>query len=577
LAPGYFESSRRLIGPNLYFSDCGAVLEVGAASVAQCGEWEARLREMLHAMEWPEPLVAADRHTSGASLAFSAPIDQLFTATEINEWCWQSVACQTLALPLPMAPAHPATWDFDSALHTLRKYAAAESRRDVVTLLAIAAQHGLPAFYDEDAVSIGAGQGSRSWLLDALPASLADVDWTALHDIPTVLVTGSNGKTTTVRLLAAMFRAAGLKPGFNCTDGVFIDGEQVQRGDYSGPSGARQVLRDTRVQAAVLETARGGILRRGLAVDHANAGIVTNVSADHFGEYGVHDLARLADAKLVLARAIGVDGVLVLNADDPLLVAKSVSLSCPLAWFSLDDTQSWMHEQRRLGVATCGLADSVLWLEINGIRSRLGDVAAMPLAMAGSARYNIANIAGASLLAASMGIAAETIASVLAGFGSSRADNPGRLERWSINGASVFLDYAHNPEGLSGLLEVANWVREASGGRLGLLLGQAGNRDDLAIVELARAAAGSSPDLVVLKDLEGYLRGRAPGAVPALLHAELRRQGVAGTSLRTILPEVEAAQEILAWSRPGDVLVLPVHSLSARAALVAWLDARSGV
>ena len=109
------------------------------------------------------------------------------------------------------------------------------------------------------------------------------------------------------------------------------------------------------------------------------------------------------------------------------------------------------------------------------------------------------------------------------------------------------------------------------------MLGQAGNRDDLAIVELARAAAAGNPDLIVLKDLEGYLRGREAGEVPALLHAELRRQGVAETSLRTILSEVEAAQEILAWSRPGDVLVLPVHSLAARAVLVDWLDAKIGV
>jgi len=549
------------------------VLEVGAASEAQCSEWEARLRAMLEALGWAEPSVVADRYASGASLAFTAPLDQLLTATEINEWAWQGVACQTLGLPLPQAPAHPATWDFASALHTLRKFAAGESRRDVMTLLAIAAQHGLPAFYDDDAVSIGAGEGSRTWPLDALPTSLADIDWTGLHDIPTVLVTGSNGKTTTVRLLAAMFDAAGLQSGFNCTDGIFVAGEQVESGDYSGPSGARQVLRDTRVQAAVLETARGGILRRGLAVHHANAAIVTNVSPDHFGEYGVHDLSRLADAKLVVARAIGSDGMLVLNADDALLVAKSAALDCLLGWFSLGDTQALMQAHRLRGGATCGVADGALWLTMHGVRHGLGEIAAMPLTMAGSARYNIANIAGAALLAASMGIAAETIARVLADFGSRRQDNPGRLERWTIAGASVLLDYAHNPEGLAGLLEVAGRLRMTSGGRMGLLLGQAGNREDDAVIELARVAAAAKPDLVVLKDLEGYLRGREPGEVPELLRAELCRQGLPGTALRMILQEVQAAQEIVAWSRPGDVLVLPVHNLAARAALVDWLDA----
>ena len=529
---------------------------------------------MVNALEWPHPGISIDRHAGGASLAFTAPLDQLLSATEVNEWAWQGAAAAQ-GSPLPQAPGHPATWDFDLALETIRRFAASESNRKAMVLLAVAAQHGLPAFYDDDSVSVGAGQGSRTWPLGELPANLADVDWTRLHNIPTVLVTGSNGKTTTVRLLAAMFRASGKRAGFNCTDGVFIDGEQVGSGDYSGPSGARLVLRDTRVDAAVLETARGGILRRGLAVDHANVGIVTNISADHFGEYGVHDLARLADAKLVLARAMGADSVLVLNADDPLLVAKAATLECPVVWFSLDDSQALMIAHRQRGGDTCGVAAGRMVLSFGGMSHDLGEVAAMPLTLSGSARYNIANLSGAALAAASLGIPAEAIRAVLADFGSRREHNPGRLERWMIGGATVFLDYAHNPEGLAGLLEVAARVRKSSGGRMGLLLGQAGNREDDAIVQLARAAAASKPDFVVLKDLQGYLRGREPGEVPALLKAELHRQGLPESAMRTLLPEVEAARAILDWSRAGDVLVLPVHNLSARAALVQWLDAEA--
>ena len=530
---------------------------------------------MVNALEWPHPGISIDRHAGGASLAFTAPLDQLLSATEVNEWAWQGAAVAAQGSPLPQAPGHPATWDFDLALETIRRFAASESNRKAMMLLAVAAQHGLPAFYDDGSVSVGAGQGSRTWPLGELPANLADVDWTRLHDIPTVLVTGSNGKTTTVRLLAAMFRASGKRAGFNCTDGVFIDGEQVGSGDYSGPSGARLVLRDTRVDAAVLETARGGILRRGLAVDHANVGIVTNISADHFGEYGVHDLARLADAKLVLARAMGADSVLVLNADDPLLVAKAATLECPVVWFSLDDSQALMIAHRQRGGDTCGVAAGRMVLSFGGMSHDLGEVAAMPLTLSGSARYNIANLSGAALAAASLGIPAEAIRAVLADFGSRREHNPGRLERWMIGGATVFLDYAHNPEGLAGLLEVAARVRKSSGGRMGLLLGQAGNREDDAIVQLARAAAASKPDFVVLKDLQGYLRGREPGEVPALLKAELHRQGLPESAMRTLLPEVEAARAILDWSRAGDVLVLPVHNLSARAALVQWLDAEA--
>ena len=137
-----------------------------------------------------------------------------------------------------------------------------------------------------------------------------------LRNVPTAIVTGSNGKTTTVRLLAACARAHGWRDGYNCTDGLFIAGEQIESGDYSGPVGTRTVLRDSRVEAAILETARGGILRRGLAAQRARVAVVTNVSADHFGEYGIDDLAGLADTKLVVASTIDDTGLLVLNADD---------------------------------------------------------------------------------------------------------------------------------------------------------------------------------------------------------------------------------------------------------------------
>ncbi|WP_155844839.1 Mur ligase family protein [Arenimonas oryziterrae] len=530
-----------------------------------------RVRAMMAALGWPLRDFAVHLHRSGASLAFVAPEDQLLTATEINEWAWQGVAVNTAQFPWPQAPGYPAVWDEEAAVRTLRLMARGEANAAAIALMQAAKAHELPAFFDDDGLTLGAGEGGLTWPNDALPA---EVPWRELHDIPTVLVTGSNGKTTTVRLLAAMFRKAGKRSGFNCTDGVFVGGECVESGDYSGPNGARRVLRDARVQAAVLETARGGILRRGLAVHRADAAIVTNISPDHFGEYGVHDLSDLADAKLVLARAIGEDGVLVLNADDALLLEKSAKLTCPLAWFSLDDNHPHLVAHRRHGGATCGVADGVLTLEIRGIRYRLGPVDAMPLTLSGSARYNIANIAGAALVAACLGLSAEVIAAVLAGFGASREDNPGRLERWRIGDVSVLLDYAHNPEGLSGLLTVARSVGASTGGRLGLLLGQAGNRDDGAIRELARTAAAAGPDFVVLKDLDGYMRGRAIGEVPGILRDELLRHGLPETNLRTILPEVEAAQAMLAWARAGDVVVLPVHNLAARAQVVTWLDAQ---
>jgi UDP-N-acetylmuramyl tripeptide synthase len=194
----------------------------------------------------------------------------------------------------------------------------------------------------------------------------------------------------------------------------------------------------------------------------------------------------------------------------------------------------------------------------------------MPLSAGGHAAYNISNLAGAALAAAGLGIPPAVIASVLATFGAAHGDNPGRLETWRFGGITVFLDYAHNPEGLEGLLQVAAAARGT--GRLGLLLGQAGNREDAAIRELAGTAVKARPNLVVLKDLKGFLRGREPGEVPDLLRRELEAQGLAPERLRVVLPEEEAALTLLGWARAGDVLVLPVHQLQARHGVCARLD-----
>jgi len=193
--------------------------------------------------------------------------------------------------------------------------------------------------------------------------------------------------------------------------------------------------------------------------------------------------------------------------------------------------------------------------------------------MGGIAAYNVANMAAAALAAIALGIAPTTIAAVLAQFGSNLNDNPGRMMRFDIDGVKVLVDYAHNPDGLRGFLKVAHHLRGDSG-RLGLMLGQAGNRKDADIEELAQVAAEFQPDLVVVKEDEAHLRGRSPGEIPRIIRAELRRLGLTDSALPVMNTELEAARHALDWARPGDVLALPVHSSSARAALVAMLQKR---
>jgi len=560
-----FEDSRRLTGSNVFFARPGVVLEALADLPAEVeAGWRTRVTRMQAVLGWAASKLVVRRHRSGVSLAFPAPIDALFTATEVNEW---ALMASLSAAVLP-APGFPASWDEAAARQTLLAMDHAERQPALMALLQAAVEHAVPSLLDDDRLTLGSGRYSSSWPRDACPLP-DDVDWSSLHAVPTVLVTGSNGKTTSVRLVAAMLAAHGLRCGHSCSDGVMIDGQPVVAGDYSGPAGARSVLRDLRVEAAVLETARGGILRRGLAVDHADVAIVTNVSADHFGEYGVHDLAGLAEVKLTVARALGADGTLVVNADDSHLAARAPALGRPLAWFALDLDHPMLVAHRASGGATCGVRDGQLQLAAATRMHPLGLVSGLPLCADGLAPYNIGNCAAAALAAHALGIAPDTIATVLQRFGQNPTDNPGRLERYTFGKLQLLVDYAHNPEGLDGLLKVAAALRGS--GRLALLLGQAGNRKDEDILRLADTAAAYRPDLVVLKGVDGYERGRAPGEVPQLLRTALLGLGVAEDRLPVAIRELDAARTALQWAADGDVLVLPVHSLSARADLATLL------
>jgi cyanophycin synthetase len=591
-----FEDSRRLTGSNLFFASTGAVLDVVRASLdeAEIGDWRARVERIGAELGWADRRSVARRHAGGVLLAISAPADQLLLATEVNEWAlcaalsdrdpMRGAALQEALVAAAMDDANPdaeldpgllPVIEESAALARFRQLSAVEAAPKLRALIKAANDRSLPHFADDAELIVGAGRGSRTFALNRLP-STAEVPWDELSDIPTALVTGSNGKTTTVRLVAACARAHGWRPGYNCTDGVFIGDETLASGDYSGPAGARLVMRDQRTEAAILEVARGGILRRGLAISRADAAVVTNISSDHFGEYGIDDLAGLADVKLSVAAVLAAHGRLVLNADDALLrikvseLALRYGLASSPAWFAHDADQSYLSKYRAQGASTCGVRGGRLWLNHTDLEQDLGLVTAMPLSIGGIAAYNVGNLAAAALVAVSLGIPAPTIAAVFAHFGEKTSDNPGRMMRFEFQGTHVLIDYAHNPDGLRGFLSVAKQLRGK--GRLGLLLGHAGNRQDSDIAELARVAAGFEPDLVVVKENAAQLRGRAPGEVPRIIRDELLRLGFPESRLSMRDNELDAARYALDWARPGDVLALPLHSTNARAAVVSMLQ-----
>jgi UDP-N-acetylmuramyl tripeptide synthase len=583
-APQAFDDSRRLLGPNRWFGQPAVVLTAlgeAAQDTAALAAWAARVRALCAALQWPDPQPQAQPRRAGATLAFVAPPSLLFTATEVNEWAWERSAADagaaaSTAAPAP-APTQPATDDLAVLAPLFAARAAAERSAPLQRLQAAAAAHGLPLFDDDDSVSIGAGSGSRTWPRAALPLPM-DVPWPQLHGAPTLLVTGSNGKTSTTRLLAAMALAAGRSPGHSSTEGVWVAGAQALEGDYAGPAGARAVLRHPGVDVAVLETARGGILRRGLAVQQADVAVVTNVSADHLGEYGVDSVEDIAETKLAVAHAVSTAGTLALNGGDAVLMdvasrtpaVQAVRARQGLALFAHDADHPALQALRAAGGNTCGVRGGHLWARLGGQDHDLGAIETMPLTLRGAAAFHVENIAAAVLAAHAAGLPLAAISTTLQTFGSHPQDNAGRLERWLWQGATVLIDYAHNPDGLAQLLQVARALQPA---RLGLLLGQAGNRDDDAIAHLARTAAAAAPDKVVVKELPGMLRGRPAGQVPALLDAALRQAGLPAEHIAHEPDEATAALALLHWARPRDVLVLAVHTAAVRAQLATVLGA----
>jgi cyanophycin synthetase len=523
-----FEGSRRLFGPSPWLDGPGVVLEgqcPPAEAHALVAAWAATVARLAAALAWPDPGPRAQVRGGHCTLAFSPPQDALLTGTEVNEWAWEdALAAAGHALPPPRFAPGDLPRAPDAALRELRARAALEARAPLPEL----------------AIRPPPGQS-------------------------VALVTGSNGKTTTTRLLAAMTRAAGRSTGWSCTDGVFHDGERIERGDWSGPGGAQRVVREPGVACAVLETARGGILRRGLGVLGAQVAVVTNVQADHFGEYGIATLADLAAVKLTVAKGLAPGGVLVRSADDIVLRGFPPPEGIESAWFG--EQLASVPEAARAG----WVAGNRLMLRDTAGVHDLGDLRAMPLTAGGAARYNVLNLLAAAVAALALQVPVDIIRSTCGAFGRAPGDNPGRLALYRLDGIELLLDYAHNPDGLAGLLAVA---RSRHPQRLLLLLGQAGNRDDEALTALAHAAWGGHPDLVTLKDLEGYHRGRGVGEVPETLATALCAAGMRRDQLRVVLDEAEAVAEAIAWAEAGDLLVLPVHALDARDRVAALLASR---
>ena len=539
--------SRRLTGPNILWRRPGAILDVAVDEGEDAGRaveaWRRQARRVLDAVGWQREELAHRRFHGAVSLVLSAPIDALYAATEVNEWAWEASEA------VLRGEAEP---DLAAAAGRLHATIAAERKPPVLAMQRAAAERRVAFLWDDEEVSVGMGAGSRTWAADGVPEPSA-VDWDAVHDVPVALVTGTNGKTTTVRLLKKMADAAGKTPGISSTDGCWVLGEEIGDGDYSGPGGARLVLRDRRLEVAILETARGGMLRRGLAVEDADVALITNVAEDHLGEWGIHDLDELVETKFIIAQGTR---HLVLNADDPRLRAWPDRVGVRRIWFSREHDPSVVQAHVATGGETAVLDGERLMLYTRGGGEPIARLDEVPMTLGGAAHHNVSNALGAILVARRLGLPLEAIRRGLLSFDSSAEENPGRLNRFDLGGAVAFVDFAHNPHGLEALLEMAAALPAE---RRLVVVGQAGDRDDEAIRDLPRTVWKYRPDRVVVKELLQHLRGRKPGEVPAIIEDELRRLGAPEPAIDRAETEMAAVRQALEWARPGDLLLLISH------------------
>jgi cyanophycin synthetase len=556
-----FIDARRLTGPSLLFDLPGSILDVAcseeeAARLAPV--WEKHVGRMLAALGWDESEFASLALTGGISLGYTAPIDALYAASEINEWAFAASDAELNGGDEP---------DFAAALAGFREAIAEEANPELMTLVDAANSNGVTLLWDDDFVSLGHGVHSQTWPVRELPAA-GDLDFSAFEDVPSGLITGTNGKTTTVRTAAHIARTAGRNVGMSSTDFIAVNDRIVDRDDWSGPGGARNVLREKEVDFAILETARGGLLRRGLGVERADAALITNIAEDHLGDFGSRNLDELLNCKWIVSRAVRQSGRLVLNADDHRLVAKSAEFDGEIVWFTLDAKNPVVTKHLDAGGSAFVLDGGELLAVSGDSRQPICRDVDIPISMQGAARHNVANALAAAAFCWCLGIGLPDIRAGLSTM--SQDKNPGRGNVYETDGYTVLVDFAHNPEALQALLDMANRMPFK---RKALCFGQAGDRTDDLIRKLARSAWESGLDRVFVSELAKYHRGREPGDVYRIIEHELLNRGAAPDQVEHNEEEIDSLRSAMDWAEPGDLIVM--LALERSAALYEMLRSRS--
>jgi cyanophycin synthetase len=374
--------------------------------------------------------------------------------------------------------------------------------------------------------------------------------------IPIVAVTGVNGKTTTTRLCEHIFRTLGRRVGMTNTEGIYFDGRRIESGDCSGPQSAQKVLANPLVDVAVLETARGGVLRAGLGFDRCDVAVVTNIGeGDHLGLGGVNDLEMLAKVKRVIVDVVPPHGFAVLNAADPLVAAMAEHCKGGVIYFAHSPDNEIIQKHRAAGGRAVFVKRDFVVLAEGEVEIPLVALAHVPLTHGGRIRFQIENVLAAAAAASALGVQRDAIRTALETFSPHLDGSPGRFNLLEVNGATVVVDYGHNTSALTAILDAFKNFPEA---RRRALYSAAGDRRDCDMIELGRMLGDHFDGVILYEDR--YVRGRAEGEIMRLM-----RQGVAegkrAREVEEIRGSITAVERALASVQPGELLLLQADEI----------------
>lgn len=400
-----------------------------------------------------------------------------------------------------------------------------------------------PGFRMHLAPSEGIGRNVAEYVIDMLfPPGCPS-------RIPIFSITGTNGKTTTTRLIAHILRGSGKTVGFTTTDGTYIQNQQIVTGDNTGPVSAQLVLKDPTVEVAVLETARGGIIRAGLGFDHCDVGVVLNVAADHLGLKDVNTLEDLARVKSVVPRSVNKKGYAVLNAEDENVYQMKELVDGHLVYFSMDENHPNIERQARRGRVSCVYENGYVTILKGKWKVRIEKAINIPLTYGGRAEFMIQNVLASTLACFVHGVSLEDIRSGLRTFNAGTAQTPGRLNFIEIGDTTVLMDYAHNPAGLLGL---TNFVKKLPNKHRTCVINGTGDRRDDDIRELGKIAADTFERIIIRRG--NYLRGREPEEMVKLLQEGIA-QSENSPQVRLIPESRDAIHHAIKSARKNELVV----------------------